>query len=101
MAKTSIAFTGHDGNMAMVCGGVAKGGLLWFRISKRCVGQYKWIRCAIETLRLIRKEVGTRMYSYVLDGFKDGERLASSVGMHKTDLKENYNGNTYYIWLRE
>ncbi len=101
MTKHSVAVTGIENGNVMACGGVTyvndKEGIVWVKISKKCLTQpYKWARSIRETFRIIMDSIGDlKISTYVLRDFCKGERLARLIGLKKTDETEEYNGNIY------
>lgn len=94
-----LAITGVDGD-AMACGGimyVEDGGVVWLKISKLCKeNAYAWARTIKEVFALMLESVDVPVYTYILKGFCQGDRLARSIGLSKTDIKRELNGNIYY-----
>jgi hypothetical protein len=94
-----IAITGTDGD-AMACGGimyVEDGGVVWLKVSKSCSkNAYAWGRSIKEVFALMLESVDVPVYTYILDGFCQGARLAKSIGLKKTDEVQEHNGNRYY-----
>ena len=94
-----IAITATDGDV-MACGGICMledEGMAWMKISKRCrENAYVWARTIKEAFALMIESVDMPVSLYVLKGFCHGDRLARSIGMKRTDIKEELNGNTYF-----
>jgi len=102
MAKRGLAITGVEDGNVMACGGVTymndKEGIVWVKVSKKCLKQsFRWARTIRETFNLMIESAGElKITTYVLDNFCRGEKLARLIGLKRTDETEEYNGNTYH-----
>jgi hypothetical protein len=95
-----VSITASDGDV-MACGGILytseTEGMAWMKISRGCrKNAYMWARTIKEAFALMVKSTKLKVYTYVVDGFKEGDRLARAIGLHKTDEKVEHNGNLYY-----
>lgn len=97
--EQGIAVTATDG-ACMACGGICMAGdegVAWMKISKDCKDNaYAWARTIIEAFELMIESVDIPVVTYILKGFCQGDRLAMAIGMKKTDIKKEINGNIYY-----
>ncbi len=104
--KTSakgVALTGIDGD-AMACAGVMytsdTEGIIWLKMSCKCKeNAFMWARTVREGFKLLINSVDVKVYTYILDGFYPGERLAKSLGLEKTIKTRELNGNIYYKYV--
>jgi hypothetical protein len=102
IAERSVAVTGTEANEVMACGGITflnnTEGLVWVKVSKGCrKSAYKWARTIRETFRVMLESVGDlKVYTYVLDSFCKGDKLARMIGLTKTDETATHNGKIYY-----
>jgi hypothetical protein len=98
-----VAITATDGDV-MACGGIVytsdTEGMVWVRVSKKCKEDaFSWARTIRETFRLMVKSTELKVFTYVVDGFSQGDRLARSIGLQKTDESEECNGKLYYKYM--
>ena len=103
MASKGVALTAVDGD-AMACAGILytsdTEGMIWMKISSKCrANAFRWARTIREGFKFMVKSCGVDVYTYILDGFRDGERLAKSLGLNKTEETKEHNGNTYYKYV--
>lgn len=102
MAKHSVAVTGVEDGVVMACGGVTytndTEGMVWVKVSKKCLRQsYRWAKTIRQVFDIMKKSVGNlRISTYVVSDFCKGEKLARMIGLTKTEESEEYNGNIYY-----
>ncbi len=105
IAARGIAVTATDDNKAMACGGVTfmneKEGTVWVKISRECAKQpAMWARTIKETFAIMIESVGNvEIYTYILNGFCKGEKLAKLIKMKKTNQSVEHNGNIYNKYL--
>lgn len=100
IARHGIAVTAVDDNKAMAVGGVTfvneKEGMVWVKISKKCLKRpVMWARAIKETFGIMANTAGVRIYTYILNDFCKGEKLARLIGMKRTGEKMAHNGNIY------
>lgn len=102
MTKLGLSITGIEDDRVMACGGISyvtsDVGAIWLRISKKCkTNPLVWLRTIMEAFQLMMESCGgISLYTYVVDGFERGDRMAKSIGMTRTGETEELNGNTYY-----
>lgn len=98
---SSILATLTDNKIPIVVGGIT---LLdrptaWARVQDGIKLKHTVVRIIKESIRIIAKESGIDEYvSYIKDGFIQGDRLASAIGMKETEEKQEYYGNTYKVY---
>jgi hypothetical protein len=95
-----VAVTASDGDV-MACGGIVytsdTEGMVWVRVSKKCQeNAFVWARTIREAFKLMVESTNLNVFTYVIDGFKAGDRLARSIGLKRTDESEEQNGKVYY-----
>ena len=98
-----VGLTAYDEN-AVACAGVTYTndgeGYIWMKMSCKCMDNaYAWARTVKEGFKIMVDSCGVKVYTYILDGFKIGERLAKSLGMKRTGDTETMNGKTYYKYV--
>jgi hypothetical protein len=97
--EQGIAVTATDG-ACMACGGICMmedEGIAWMKISEGCKDNaYAWARTIKEAFSLMIESVDMPVVTYILKGFCQGDRLARAIGMKKTNIKAEFNGNIYY-----
>jgi hypothetical protein len=97
--EQGIAVTATDG-ACMACGGICMSGdegIAWMKIDKECKSNaFAWARTIKEAFNLMVESVDMPVVTYILEGFCTGDRLAKAIGMKKTGIKEEFNGNIYY-----
>jgi hypothetical protein len=98
-----VSITATDGDV-MACGGILytsdTEGLAWMKISKGCKhNAFTWARTIREVFSLMVKATELNVFTYVIDGFEEGDRLARAIGLSKTDEKEEHNGKIYYKYM--
>jgi hypothetical protein len=105
MIVHSLAATGLEGGRIMACGGITltsdNNGLVWLKMSKQCGrNAYRWGRTIKETIICMKEALGiTNIYTYIVDNFCKGDKLARMVGLRRTDEHEKYKGNKYYKYV--
>ncbi len=96
-----ISVTAIEDDKVMACGGVIyitdTEGSAWLKISKDCLTHpLKWARAIKQTFAMmIEASEGFNVTTYILVDFCKGEKLARLLGMKKTSITEEYNGNIY------
>jgi hypothetical protein len=103
IASTGLAVTGVDDGV-MACGGIFftddTDGMVWLKVSEKCKeNAFGWARTIKEVFGLMMDSVEMNVYTYVLEGFCQGDRMARSIGLKKTDETEKHNGNIYYKYV--
>lgn len=105
VVQRGIAVTAvEDGNI-MACGGVAyishQEGIVWVKVSKKCLRQsFRWARTIRETFRIMIESLGSMtIITYILTDFCKGEKLARLIGMKKTDKTYKFNNNIYNKYM--
>lgn len=104
MTKNSIAVTGIEDGNVMACGGItytsSDEAVIWVKVSRKCLKHpYKWAKSIRDAFKIIRESIGDiKLYTYVLDNFCKGEKMARLIGLIKSDQMEKYKGRTYYKW---
>ena len=94
----------EDGKV-MACGGVAfltdTTGVAWMRMSRLCKGKpFRWARSIKVAFKLALETLDDMdIYTYIIDGFCAGDRIARSCGLKMTDEYEEHNGNRYYKYV--
>lgn len=105
IASHGIAVTATDGDKVMAVGGVTlqndKEGMVWVKISQQCAKRpVMWARVIEEVFGLMVSSVNeVEVYTYILNGFCKGEKLAKLIKMHKTDQSVEHNGNIYNKYM--
>lgn len=105
VAQRGLAITAVEDGNVMACGGVAyinsKEGMVWVKVSKRCLEQsFRWARTIRETFGIMIESLGSmKIVTYVLTDFCKGEKLARLIGMKKTDKTYEHNGNMYNKYM--
>jgi hypothetical protein len=98
-----VAITATDGDV-MACGGIVytseTEGMVWVRISRKCKDNaFMWARTIKETFRLMVKSTKLKVFTYVIDDFVEGDRLARSIGLFRTGESKEHNGNLYHRYM--
>ena len=89
IALLGIAVTVTEDDKSICCGGVTflskDDGYVWIKINKNCITNIiATARVIRETFELMLDSMsGIKVSTYILDGFRKGERLARFVGMKK------------------
>ena len=105
MTKHSIAVTGIEDGAVMACGGITytndTEGVVWVKVSKKCFKQpYRWAKSIRQTFEIMMDSIGNlKISTYVISGFRRGEKLARMIGLHKTGKAEEYNGKQYFKYM--
>ena len=100
--ERGIAVTGIENGKIMACGGIMyfnnDSGAVWLKASKECLLRpISWAKVIYRTFTIMKKSVGSLdIYTYVLDGFCRGDRLARLIGLEKSDETEEYKGNIHH-----
>lgn len=101
IAAKGIAVTATDNDKVMAVGGVTfindKEGTVWVKVSKACAKRpIMWARFIKNTFKIMTESVGDiEIYTYILDNFCKGEKLARIIKMKRCDITREHNGNIY------
>lgn len=98
-----VAITGTDGD-ARACAGVVytsdTEGYIWLKMSCKCKEKtYEWARTLKEGFKIMINSVDIDVYTWILDGFTQGIRLARALDMKKTGETKMFNDRKYIKYV--
>ena len=104
IVKRGVAVTAIEDGNVMACGGVAyktdDEGLVWLKVSKKCLSQpIRYARGIKEVFKIMMDSLGPmKVTTYIVDKFCKGERLAKLIGMKRIGIPIEFNGKKYNLY---